>query len=255
MNIIEFNEIISFLNRSPKPNLGKGHQANLYRVRWKTYHDVALKAYHTNTKSRSIQKEIDALLTLERQKGIPSLLEYNISDSEERWILIDYIEGSTLSEKIKRAMPLGHAMNLWLKLCRILSAAHELKTYHLDLTPKNIIIDHDGNPFIIDWALSSIGNSYSDGSSGSYMWMAPERNEGRGNGASDVYSLVGILVWLLTELPPHITSSNPKYFLEACGVRNKYIIDGVIKSFLGQSFRFTNAGEVYDYFVNITELT
>ena len=71
--------------------------------------------------------------------------------------MMDYIEGESLSEMVKRNGPLpeGKAVNYIGKVGEALEYVHARKINHLDIKPANIMVRRsDDNPILIDFGLS-----------------------------------------------------------------------------------------------------
>ena len=68
---------------------------------------------------------------------------------------MEYLSGGSLDDKVRGdGMPEEEALPLIAKLGDALSYMHGRKMIHLDLKPKNIVLQADGSPVIIDFGLS-----------------------------------------------------------------------------------------------------
>lgn len=68
---------------------------------------------------------------------------------------MEYLSGGSLDDRVKgNGIPEAEALPLFKKICEAVSFMHGRKTMHLDIKPKNIMLDGDGNPILIDFGLS-----------------------------------------------------------------------------------------------------
>ena len=68
---------------------------------------------------------------------------------------MEYISGGSLDDKVKgNGIPEAEALPLIAQIGDALSYMHDRKMMHLDLKPKNIVLQDDGSPVIIDFGLS-----------------------------------------------------------------------------------------------------
>lgn len=131
------------------------------------------------------------------------------------YYVMDFIEGESLSARIKRmGQPMAPA-DLLLLLPQILDAletVHNAGIWHLDLKPANIMIDHRGNVQLIDFGASkqlrnSDGKSLSTSSALAYTpGYAPseqmEQNIEKFGPWTDLYALGATIFNLLTRQQP-----------------------------------------------------
>lgn len=83
--------------------------------------------------------------------------------------------------------------------------AHERGVLHRDLKPGNVLVEHSGNPVIIDWGMAAPladGNHASAELAGTPEYMAPEQIEGRADARTDVFGLGAILYEILCGRAP-----------------------------------------------------
>lgn len=110
--------------------------------------------------------------------------------------IIDYANTNNLDQNAR--------INLFLKVCEAVGAAHQSGVLHLDLNASNILIDNHGYPKIIDFGLFGILNSSSRKTPihvGTRISMAPEQTvfqSGSFDERTDIYALGLLLTELLT---------------------------------------------------------
>ncbi|MBO7112419.1 MAG: Ig-like domain-containing protein [Bacteroidaceae bacterium] len=72
------------------------------------------------------------------------------------YIVMEYINGGNLDEHIAQSGKLSEqeSIDSILKLCSAVNCMHEHKMLHLDIKPKNVMLDEDGQLYLIDFGLS-----------------------------------------------------------------------------------------------------
>ncbi len=130
------------------------------------------------------------------------------------YYVMDYIDGCTLYDIVKRNGPLPESKALVYinKVGKALEYIHDRKMNHLDVKPANIMVRHiDDTPVLIDFGLSkqydSSGMQTSTTLTGLSHGYAPfeQYNEGGVSEFSpqtDIYSLAATLYYLLTGVVP-----------------------------------------------------
>src|ERR1044072_5305723 len=112
-----------------------------------------------------------------------------------KFISMAIIDGVDLSTMLKRGMvPTDRALSVARQLCEGLQAAHDAGVVHRDLKPSNVMLDRDGQVYLLDFGLArSIEASRlteAGGLIGTIEYLAPE--QGLGEGADrrcDIYAL------------------------------------------------------------------
>ena len=141
---------------------------------------------------------------------IVRVLDFGI-DGTRPYLVMEYVEGENLGDKLDRQGPLGEAeaVDLIVQTGQALHFAHQRRLIHRDVKPENILISADGQAKLTDLGLAK--NLESDTNLtktmsffGTINFMAPEQFEDakRADALSDLYSLAATLYMALTgELP------------------------------------------------------
>jgi serine/threonine protein kinase len=130
------------------------------------------------------------------------------------YIAMEYIEGQTIENVIRRAkkqgngsIPLDMHIRMLSDALAGLHHAHELLDFdgtplnivHRDVSPHNIMVTYDGFVKVLDFGIAKAADSSSDTRSGmlkgKYAYMAPEQYGGTGvDRRADVFA-VGVMLW------------------------------------------------------------
>lgn len=125
---------------------------------------------------------------------------------------MDYVPGGTLAGLVRdRPLAPRQAAELVRTLAEAIHYAHDQGILHRDLKPSNVLLDEAGRPVIVDFGLARRVDTDSfltvtGQVMGSPSFMPPEQagTKVRAGRHSDVYSLGGILFYLITGRPPFL---------------------------------------------------
>ncbi|QDV06424.1 Serine/threonine-protein kinase StkP [Planctomycetes bacterium Poly30] len=147
------------------------------------------------------QREAKSLARL-RHRHIVRIHDVGTSDGH-LYFVMDLIEGESLAAALKRggAMNPARAVRLLRQVASAIAYVHERGIVHRDLKPANILIDGDGDAYVVDFGLALDRTAATDLTVtghllGTPAYMAPEQI--RGDRAligetSDIYAMGAIL--------------------------------------------------------------
>jgi serine/threonine protein kinase len=125
------------------------------------------------------------------------------------YIVLEYVEGETLKQLIRRdgPLPIAAALAYAIELARALGAAHERLIVHRDVKPQNVLIGGEGSAKITDFGiartLTEEGLTMDGRVLGTTDYVSPEQALGQPvTGQSDLYSLGIVLYEMLTGAVP-----------------------------------------------------
>jgi beta-lactam-binding protein with PASTA domain/tRNA A-37 threonylcarbamoyl transferase component Bud32 len=133
------------------------------------------------------------------------------------YIVMEYVEGDTLRDVLRREGPLTpeRAMALSADICGALDFSHRNGIVHRDVKPGNVMITPQGTVKVMDFGIArAVSDSAATMTStaaviGTAQYLSPEQARGEGVDArSDVYSMGCMLYELVTGAPP-FTGDSP----------------------------------------------
>lgn len=129
-------------------------------------------------------------------------------DRNVHFLIMEFLEGKTLSEVIdeKGALGLDETISIILQCADALAVAHDKKIVHRDIKPENIMIDRHGVVKITDFGLAKTVTTDMKSTKvvGTPHYMSPEQFEGKPvDGRTDIYSLGITFYYMLTKAKPY----------------------------------------------------
>lgn len=188
-------------------SIGEGGMANVYLAKDIILdRNVAIKILRGDLAGdekfvRRFQREALSASSLSH----PNIVEmYDVGeDNGTYYIVMEYVEGMTLKQMIKKRgnLSLSEAIDIMLQITDGIKEAHDSYIIHRDLKPQNILIKEDGEIKITDFgiamALNSTQLTQTNSVMGSVHYLPPEQASGKGATIkSDIYSM-GILFYEL----------------------------------------------------------
>lgn len=141
--------------------------------------------------------------------AVVKLLTHGETPEGYPFLVTEWVYGETLRERMSRG-PLQEAQLLPIiaSLCEALAEAHQKGIIHRDITPRNIMIQQDGAPRLLDFGFAALRGAETLTErgvvSGTPAYMSPEQWQGLANASasSDLYSLAVVAYQCLTgQLP------------------------------------------------------
>ena len=157
---------------------------------------------------RRLRREIEVLKRLDHHAIVP-LLDV-LEDGDDVVLVMPYLAGGTLADRIRREGPLspGEVQLLGQRLLRGLAYAHRSGVVHRDIKPANVLFDDRGRPFLADFGVArtseaTLGLTRTDMVMGTPAFMAPEQARGEDvSPATDVFSMGATLRYAATGAGP-----------------------------------------------------
>lgn len=140
---------------------------------------------------------------------------YDVGQEEDiHYIVMEYIEGTTLNDLIKEKAPLQveEAVHIASQICDALDHAHHNQIIHRDIKPHNILIGKNGRVKVTDFGIARAVTSSTITQTGSVVgsvhYFSPEHAKGTPTGEqSDLYSLGIVMYQMLTGRLPFLGES------------------------------------------------
>jgi len=160
--------------------------------------------------------------TAVKHPGIVEIYDFGYQADGCAYIVMEYLEGETLSARLRRIGPLpaARAAALGRQVAGALGAAHGKGVIHRDLKPANIFIVRDPDVAdgertkILDFGIAKLAAGDQPGILktrtgeviGTPVYMSPEQSKGAGNvdARTDLYALGCILFEMVCGRPPFV---------------------------------------------------
>ncbi|HEY9793440.1 MAG TPA: serine/threonine-protein kinase [Candidatus Obscuribacterales bacterium] len=206
--------------------LGAGGMGSLYKAtNLQLDQAVALKFVNRRLRAdakilQRLRREAQILGNLSHP-NIVAVKSFHITDNAEAFLVLEYLEGETLTQFLQREGRLSADQfhTIFEQVCAGLSYAHSNGIIHRDLKPDNIMLLHGSSAQpevkVLDFGLAKFG----DGSGqkltatgtlvGSLNYISPEQCAGgQLDQRADVYSLACVMHDTLTGEAPYDAASN-----------------------------------------------
>lgn len=193
--------------------IGDGGMAEVYRAHDKMLDRfVAIKILHPQFTSDEsfiarFRREAQGAARLSH----PNIVNiYDVGESDGKYyIVMEYIKGETLKDKIKREapLPIDTTLSIVKEIAEALENAHANNLVHCDIKPHNILMNEYGHAKVADFGIARATTSstitYTGSVVGSVHYFSPEQAKGHTiSTKSDIYSLGVVMYEMLTGQVP-----------------------------------------------------
>ena len=199
--------------------IGRGGMGVVYLARdTKLKRSVAIKSIPAAlagdvTAQTRFRREAELLASL-NHPNIAAIYDIIQQDDRSGYLVLEYVPGETLAERIKRAsLTMDEALSTGKQIAEAISAAHKKGVVHRDLKPGNIKITPDGHVKVLDFGLAKPLASENESSEitetqpgrviGTPAYMSPEQARGKPTDhRTDIWSFGCIMYQMLTDQLP-----------------------------------------------------
>ena len=193
--------------------LGHGGMGSIFRaVDEHLGVEVAVKEnlFTIDDYARQFRREATILANL-RHPNLPRVSDHFDIEDQGQYLIMDYIEGEDLQERLERLGPLDEEEVVFIgaSICDALAYMHsrEPVVLHRDIKPANVRITPGGEVYLVDFGLAKVihgDQTTTTGARAMTMGFSPPEQYGaaRTDARTDIYSLGATLYTGLTGLTP-----------------------------------------------------
>ena len=251
--------------------LGSGGMGVVFRAKHRFIgKDVAIKmldadAIATVDAVERFQLEAKANSRLQHP-NIVSVFDFGILPGGRCYLVMDFIDGKSLSDVIEEngPLPIAEALPIFIGLSDALQCAHDHSVLHRDLKPANVMITSKGVAKLVDFGIAKITDDEAPQLTrtgqifGTPCYMSPEQCRGtKLTGLSDMYSFGCVMFETLTGEAPFNAESPTQimYMHMTQPVPPLEVPKGEVPDIIQMIINKTLAKDPADRFINMKELT
>ncbi|MBM3424517.1 MAG: hypothetical protein FJY06_03360 [Bacteroidetes bacterium] len=204
--------------------IGEGGMASVYEAEHEMLGTkVAVKVLNpilsANTQIRDRFKNEAKMMASFNHPNITKIIDFD-EQPHQLSIVMEFLEGEDLNEKIKRSGPLsqGAIKDIFLQTLSAFQYAHEKGVVHRDIKPSNIYVLPNGHVKILDFGIAKLfgqGNEMTQTGTqmGTPIYMSPEQVKADKSidHRSDIYSLGVTMYYAITGKPPYNSDTTSQF--------------------------------------------
>lgn len=178
--------------------------------------EVAIKVLNRGVATEDVLRrfvaEREVLARLDHP-NIARLIDAGTLDDGRPYFIMEYVDGVPITRYVEeKACRLTERLNLFLKVSAAVEAAHHKSVIHRDLKSNNILVNHEGEPKLLDFGIAKLIESKTNPleiTSFRQQRLTPSSaSPEQVNGEpvtvlSDIYQLGVVLYEMLTGVRPH----------------------------------------------------
>jgi serine/threonine protein kinase len=182
--------------------IGRGATSTVYLARDRHLGiDLALKVFHPPARLTEACRRFFAearLVAGLRHPGVVAIIDL---DEAARTLVMEYLPGGSLRERLVRArpsaLPWDEVASLARSLLSTLAYVHACRIVHGDITPRNILFRGPEQPVLADFGSARIidNQDNNDWAAGTPVYLAPEQLHGAASSPQTDLFAVGAILW------------------------------------------------------------
>ena len=211
---VEGFKIESFVGNGTIANVYKAVDVSGNTVAFKIFKDELVASKHADSYKLAVERIFENIKNCSKLnlEGIIKIHAVGYLGKYPYYVE-DFVQGQTLNELVSKVkLGVKKSLEIMRDVASIMYQAHEQGMHHLNLTPSSILISNSGTIYINDFGLAKdlfinrlhvtvpddiIGNP-------AYVPMEQIENHAAVGHQTDIYSIGGILYFLITARPPFI---------------------------------------------------
>jgi serine/threonine protein kinase len=204
--------------------IGEGGMASVYEAEHEMLGTkVAIKVLNpilsANIQIRERFKNEAKMMASFNHPNITKIIDFD-DQPHQLSIVMEFLEGEDLNEKIKRSGPLSQEAikDIFIQTLSAFQYAHEKGVVHRDIKPSNIYVLPNGHVKILDFGIAKLfgqGNEMTQTGAqmGTPVYMSPEQVKADKSidHRSDIYSLGVTMYFAITGKPPYNSDTTSQF--------------------------------------------
>ncbi len=200
--------------------IGAGGMATVFMGRHPSLNrNVAIKVVKGDNREKTKRFGREAVLSASlKQENLPAIYDYFVDDHKNHYLVMEYVEGTDVSDILKSKGPLPSAICAMVarEVSRGLEHMHAKGIIHRDIKPSNVRLSTDGGVKLMDFGIAKEEGEAAHRNLtatgviiGTPSYMSPEQATGdRLTTQSDIYSVGTMMYELLVGSKPYAAETN-----------------------------------------------